>query len=82
MGRVQHTLSVYRPIINRQSTLIILSINLNSVTIVHYHIHCLVSALELNWTHYLANIVEAWPRLPDAIKLAIQALVRAAEHVE
>ena len=82
MGRVQYTLSVHRPITNRQSTLIILSINLNSVTIVHYHIHCLVSGLELNWTHYLADIVEAWPRLPDSIKSAILALVKASEHAE
>ena len=82
MARVQYTLSVYRPIISRQNTLIILSINLNSVTIVHYHIHCLVSALELNWTHYLADIVDAWPGLPDSIKSAILALVKASEHVE
>jgi hypothetical protein len=30
----------------------------------------------------LAAIMEAWPRLPDAIKSAILALVKAAEHVE
>jgi hypothetical protein len=30
----------------------------------------------------LADIVEAWPRLPDSIKSAILALVKAAEHVE
>jgi len=30
----------------------------------------------------LAVIVEAWPNLPDSIKLAILALVRASEHVE
>ena len=30
----------------------------------------------------LADIVAAWTRLPDAIKSAILALVKAAEHVE
>ena len=30
----------------------------------------------------LADIVEAWPRLPDSIKSAILTLVKASEHVE
>jgi len=29
----------------------------------------------------LAAIVEAWPKLPDSIKQAILALVKASEHV-
>ncbi len=30
----------------------------------------------------LVNVMEAWPRLPDSIKSAILALVKASEHVE
>ncbi len=30
----------------------------------------------------LADTVEAWPTLPDSIKSAILALVKASEHVE
>jgi hypothetical protein len=30
----------------------------------------------------LIDIAEAWPKLPDAIKSAILALVKASEHVE
>jgi len=30
----------------------------------------------------LANVVAAWPTLPDSIKSAILALVKASEHVE
>jgi hypothetical protein len=30
----------------------------------------------------LIDIADAWPRLPDSIKSAILALVKASEHVE
>ena len=30
----------------------------------------------------LAEVIEAWPELPDAIRSAILTLVRAGEHVE
>jgi len=30
----------------------------------------------------LVDIVAAWPTLPDSIRSAIQALVKASEHVE
>ncbi len=48
----------------------------------HITLTIVESAIASQSSPDLIDIVEAWPRLPDSIRSAILALVKASEHVK